>query len=179
MNVIVKQDGDYPAAKIIFGDKEFKAVVGRNGVTSLEQKAEGDGKTPIGGFNVLAVYYRPDKIKKPKSVFPTFEITTDDMWVDESGHQLYNQPAHEIDVKGGVSHEELYREDHLYDVFLDLDYNRNPAVPGKGSAIFMHVARDEDNPSNTPTAGCIALKKEELLAMLEDMTLDSSVIIEG
>jgi L,D-peptidoglycan transpeptidase YkuD (ErfK/YbiS/YcfS/YnhG family) len=178
-DIIVEKDGVYPAAKVYFEQNTFDSVIGKEGITSNETKKEGDSKTPVGEFRILGLYYRPDKMAKPKSGLPTYEIVPDDIWVDESGSPLYNQPAKKTDISEGVSHEDLYRPDHLYDIFLDLDYNRSPAIPGKGSAIFLHVARDKKAPKNTPTAGCIALKKEDLLIIVENLTLESKVIIKN
>ncbi len=53
----------------------------------------------------------------------------------------------------------LWRADHVYDLIVPLGYNDDPVVPGKGSAIFMHVAK----PDYAPTEGCVALALPDLL----------------
>lgn len=175
--IIVIKDNDYPAAKIIFEGKEYPAVVGKNGAIDLNQKKEGDWKTPVGSFKILGIYYRPDRIEKPDSSLPIFEITVDSIWVNEPTSKLYNQRAGKQDITGGVSHESLFREDHLYDIFLDLDYNRNPAKQGKGSAIFLHVARNEAEPSKTPTTGCIAISKRNLMGIITKLNREAVVTV--
>jgi L,D-peptidoglycan transpeptidase YkuD (ErfK/YbiS/YcfS/YnhG family) len=162
MNIIVIPNPKFPKAKLLIGAREIPAVVGKNGVVPAGEKKEGDGKTPLGSFKVLGIYYRPDRVPRPETNLPIFEINKDDIWVDDSASPLYNQPSKINDVPKGTSFENLYREDHLYDIFLDLDFNRQPAISGKGSAIFLHCARNDENPAETPTAGCIAIPKKEL-----------------
>lgn len=161
--------------KLTLAGKEYYVAVGRGGVTA--KKREGDGATPAGSYRVLGVYYRPDKTEVPKSPFPTKALQKDDIWVDDPNHPLYNQPAKASDIEPGVSHEQLWRDDHLYDIVVDLDYNRSPAVPGKGSAIFIHLARDQKKPENTPTAGCIGMKRADLLELLGSLEAGSLIEI--
>jgi L,D-peptidoglycan transpeptidase YkuD (ErfK/YbiS/YcfS/YnhG family) len=162
MEIIVTSNQSYPSAFITFAGVTVPAVVGKNGVVPAGEKKEGDGKTPLGSFKVLGIYYRPDRVPRPETNLPIFEINKDDIWVDDSASPLYNQPSKINDVPAGTSFENLYLEDHLYDIFLDLDINRQPAISGKGSAIFLHCARNDENPAETPTAGCIAIPKKEL-----------------
>lgn len=175
--ILIEKNTNYPSAKIIFDSLEYSAVIGKNGVTTVNEKVEGDWKTPLGSYKILAIYYRPDKVQKPVTDLPLKTIESDDIWVDDSASELYNQPAKINDIEPGVSHEKLFRDDHLYDIFLDLGYNREPAVPGKGSAIFFHVARNEVNPSETPTAGCIATDKKSLLNIITKINEDTLVTI--
>lgn len=173
MNATVQANGT--SAQITLGNQRYSAVIGRGGVTANKQ--EGDNATPIGSFRILGVMYRPDKLAAPKSAFPARPLEVDDVWVDESADPRYNQPAKASEVAPGVSHEKLWREDHLYDVIVDLDYNRSPATPAKGSAIFMHLARDQENPANTPTAGCVGMKKANLLELLAALRPDDMIDI--
>jgi L,D-peptidoglycan transpeptidase YkuD (ErfK/YbiS/YcfS/YnhG family) len=166
MEILITPNPEYPSALLSCEGFSCPAVVGKNGVVSAEEKTEGDGKTPLGTFRILGVYYRPDRLKKPKTMLPALEITKGDIWVDDPSSPLYNQPAKDAEVLAGTSHENLYREDYLYDIFLDLDFNRKPAVPGRGSAIFLHCSWDTNYPANNPTAGCVAIKKEDLLDLI-------------
>lgn len=174
--IIVSPDPKYPASIVSFKSKKYKAVIGRYGAVPKIKKFEGDGHTPLGSFEVLGVYYRPDRLDKPDTNLPVIQIEPDDIWVDDPASEMYNQPTKLGSVPEGTSYEKLHRQDHLYDVFLDLDYNRRSPKPGMGSAIFMHVARDEDNPSSKPTKGCIALKKADLISLIE--LIDENTIVE-
>ncbi|MDP2946034.1 MAG: L,D-transpeptidase family protein [bacterium] len=155
---------------LFFDGKEYKCVIGKNGV-SVDKK-EGDGATPIGCFPIRRVFYRADKVEKPVSPFETIVLTRDDGWCDGINDLKYNQL---IKLPYPASHENLWREeDDLYDIIVDLGYNDNPPVPGKGSAIFMHIAR----PTFTPTAGCIALSLSDLMEVLKNCDLDTLVCVE-
>ena len=155
---------------LFFDGKEYKCVIGKNGV-SVDKK-EGDGATPIGCFPIRRVFYRADKVEKPVSPFETIVLTRDDGWCDGINDLKYNQL---IKLPYPASHENLWREeDDLYDIIVDLGYNDNPPVPGKGSAIFMHIARS----TFTPTAGCIALSLSDLMEILKNCDLDTLVCVE-
>jgi L,D-peptidoglycan transpeptidase YkuD (ErfK/YbiS/YcfS/YnhG family) len=107
-------------------------------------------------------------MERPRTKLPTKEIKENDGWSDDSKSPNYNRP---IKLPTTESHEKLFRDDEVYDIVIPLGYNDEPPVPGLGSAIFMHVAR----PTYSPTEGCIALSKEDLLKVLE--TCDSETTI--
>ena len=73
------------------------------------------------------------------------------------------------------SAEKLYRADDLYDIVCVMNYNTNPVLPGKGSAIFLHVCKDDF----TPTEGCVAVEKKVLIEISKQITNESTIIIEG
>ncbi len=173
----VLKDGEYPRARVRFGDKEYPAVVGRGGVVDPRKKIEGDLKTPSGAYEILAAYYRPDRLGEVVSGLPLKEIYPNDVWVEDPSSDLYNQPAKEDDLPEGVDRGRLYREDHLYDVFLDLSYNRKNPISGKGSAIFFHLARDQENSEKTPTTGCIAVKRNDLLEIVSKINSQTTITI--
>ncbi len=153
-NIVVNSSG-----VLRFNNKEYRCALGKGGVRI--DKQEGDGATPIGCFPIRKVYYRPDKFERPpKTVFPTQALTKDDGWSDDVNLPEYNT---HVKIPYNGSHEKLWRDDNLYDVIVVLGYNDNPTISGKGSAIFMHVAGE----GYTPTEGCIALSKEDLLEILE------------
>lgn len=122
-------------------------------------KTEGDGGTPVGRFPLRRVLYRPDRLDAPATGLPVEAIKPDQGWCDDPAHPDYNRP---VRLPFADSHEKLWREDMVYDVIVILGHNDDPPVPGKGSAIFMHVAR----PAYEPTEGCVALALEDLLAVL-------------
>jgi L,D-peptidoglycan transpeptidase YkuD (ErfK/YbiS/YcfS/YnhG family) len=72
-----------------------------------------------------------------------------------------------------AGHERLWRDDHVYDVIAVVGYNDEPVVPGRGSAIFLHVAR----PGYAPTEGCIALSLDDALSVLREWRPDDRVVV--
>ena len=114
---------------------------------------------------------RSDRLTRPTIVLPTSPLRPRDGWCDDPGHSAYNRP---ITLPLDASAESMWRDDHLYDLLLVLGYNDDPVVSGLGSAIFLHVA----SPEYSPTEGCIALAKEDLLTVLADITPGSDIWIE-
>lgn len=142
-------------------DKIFPCVIGKNGFT--DSKIEGDKKTPIGQFKLEFIYYRSDRVKKPQTALPTFAITPLMGWSDDPQDKFYNTL---VNMPYTYSHETLYRADHLYDLVIITSHNRHPAIPGKGSAIFIHNWHKENE--NIPcTLGCLAMSLENLYLLLE------------
>lgn len=122
-------------------------------------KREGDGRTPAGRFRVLAGYYRADRMPRPATRLPLARIRPDDGWCDAPGDRRYNRPVR-LPLK--VSHETMWREDAVYDVVLVIDHNQRPRVQGRGSAVFIHLAR----PGFAPTEGCVALRRADMVRLL-------------
>ncbi|KCZ54358.1 hypothetical protein HY29_14505 [Hyphomonas beringensis] len=147
-----------------------RCVLGKGGVVVAGQKREGDGASPAGRWPIRRVFYRPDRGDPPKTSLEKVPLTPDDGWCDEANHPLYNLF---VSLPFIHSHEKLWRDDHVYDLIVELGYNDDPVVPGRGSAIFMHIAQ----PDFRPTEGCIAMEKEDLLAALEMMTPDTLIEI--
>lgn len=158
-----------PSGKLLSEAGEFDCAIGRSGLTA--DKKEGDWATPIGEFVLRRLYWRPDKLSEPATGLPKSALQPDDGWCDDPAHEHYNQY---VKLPHEGSHENLWRpDDDLYDLVIPLGYNDESAVPGKGSAIFLHVAR----PEMTPTAGCVALKKSDLLKILPGLDSKSKIII--
>lgn len=156
--------------KLIADGVEYECRIGRNGV--IADKREGDLATPIGSFPMRWCYYRPDKVSAPVTSLPVLEITPSDGWCDDVAHALYNQPV-VLPFEG--RHEQLWREDDVYDLVIPLGYNDDPVKPGRGSAIFMHLMR----PDGVGTEGCVALKRDDLLALLPRFSTQTLVVVEG
>ncbi|MCB1408823.1 MAG: hypothetical protein KDK22_04425 [Rhodobacteraceae bacterium] len=153
--IVTGKEGRWQAR---FGDRVWRAAVGRGGIA--EKRAEGDGISPLGCWPIRRVLWRADKLAAaPVSVFPTAEIAPDDGWCDAPDHPAYNRP---VKRPFAASHEEMWRGDDLYDIVVVLGQNDDPVLPGAGSAIFLHVARE----GYTPTAGCAALSRADLLEFL-------------
>jgi L,D-peptidoglycan transpeptidase YkuD (ErfK/YbiS/YcfS/YnhG family) len=158
MNFEVHADG------VFFGPKtEWRCALGRGGVAPTGTKREGDGATPAGLWPLRRLLYRPDRLSAPKSRLPVATLKPNDGWCDAPGDPAYNQP---VILPYPASAEHLWRDDGLYDVIVVLGYNDAPVVPGRGSAIFLHIAR----PDYSPTEGCVALAQSDLLAILETAT---------
>ncbi len=135
-------------------------ALGRSGVTPAGSKREGDGATPLGAWPMRQVFWRADRLERPETALPVDALIPEAGWCDEPLSPLYNCP---ILLPFEASHERLWREDHIYDVIVVLGYNDRPILPGKGSAIFLHVARED----HAPTEGCVACSLPDLLALLK------------
>lgn len=150
----------YPPGKLVWLEREFACALGRGGVSA--DKEEGDGATPAGRFPIRRIFYRADRVERPKTVIPLQVLFPDDGWCDDPGDENYNRL---VKLPHRASHEVMWREDRLYDVVVVLGFNDDPPVAGKGSAIFMHVA----GPGYGPTEGCVALALSDLLALIESL----------
>jgi len=143
----------------------WPAVIGKNGMVRREQKKEGDGKTPTGLFPISLVFGEADQFE---TGLPYRTTTEQDIWVDDPQSALYNQwsqlptTAH--------SFERMKRKDILYKLGLVVDYNQHPVVAGAGSAIFIHIWRNE----NKGTAGCAALAEENLVRLAHALKRESN-----
>jgi L,D-peptidoglycan transpeptidase YkuD (ErfK/YbiS/YcfS/YnhG family) len=139
-------------------DFRFKCCIGKGGTT--KNKKEGDKKTPKGIFEIENLYFRKDRIKKPKTLLKCIEIKKEMGWCDDIRFpDKYNKL---LKIKKNTKHEKLKRNDHKYDLIVPIKYNFKKPVIGLGSCIFMHLTENYN-----PTAGCIALKKKDFLIMLK------------
>jgi L,D-peptidoglycan transpeptidase YkuD (ErfK/YbiS/YcfS/YnhG family) len=146
--------------KLRWADREIRCVLGRGGVKDAKSKQEGDGATPLGHWPMRQVFYRPDRLPEPETGLPGTALAPHMGWCDDPRNQDYNR---QVDLPFPASHEKLWREDHVYDLIVVLGYNDQPVVPGKGSAIFLHLAR----PDFSPTEGCVACGLQDLLDLLK------------
>ncbi len=146
-----------PGSQFRFKGEVFRAACGRGGVRA--DKQEGDGATPAGVLPLRRVYYRADRLGRPKTVLPLEPLSPKDGWCDDPSVPAYNAA---MKLPSTVHHEELWRRDQVYDVIGVLGWNDAPMVRGRGSAIFLHVA----SPNYAPTDGCIALALFDLLHVL-------------
>ena len=151
-----------------YKDLKFKCAIGKAGIR--KKKKEGDNITPKGIYKIVKIYYRDDRIKKISSKFKLIKITKKMGLCDDPKSKKYNQL---IKLPKKYSHEKLYKKNNTYDLLLVLDYNMKPIVKNKGSAIFIHVAKR----NYKPTAGCIALKKKDLLKLTKIIKLSTKILI--
>lgn len=146
----------------------FRCALGRGGVSS--SKREGDGATPIGSWPLRNVLFRPDRLARPTTALPVAPLQPADGWCDAPADPNYNRMVRH---PYPASAEHLWRKDGIYDLIVVVGYNDQPVIPGRGSAIFLHVAR----PDYTPTAGCVAFARQDLLQVLELLTASSRLIV--
>ena len=151
------------------GQVTASCSIGSGGIT--EDKREGDGCTPAGSWPLRRVFYRPDRLARPATSLPVVALRPDHGWGDDQKYpDLYNRL---VTLPACGSHERMWREDGLYDLVVEIGYNDSPAVPGLGSAIFLHIIR----PDWKPTAGCVAVFPEVLLHVLEQIAPDAVISI--
>jgi L,D-peptidoglycan transpeptidase YkuD (ErfK/YbiS/YcfS/YnhG family) len=135
--------------------KPFAAVIGKNGVTIPGEKREGDLKTPTGFYPIGEAFGNKPLALKMDYRF----LTTEDKFVDDTKSPQYNSWV--VGKTDAKSYEPMLIEP--YELGAVLNYNMNPAIPGKGSAIFLHLWRNK----HRPTAGCVATDRNHLLATLK------------
>lgn len=137
-----------------------RCAVGKSGVIASADKREGDNKSPLGVWTMREVWYRPDIYPQgPLTALPTRATRPEDGWCDAAGDPNYNRP---VTLPYPASAERMWRDDSVYDLVVILGHNDAPPVPGMGSAIFMHLAR-EGYPG---TEGCVALARADIEAVL-------------
>jgi L,D-peptidoglycan transpeptidase YkuD (ErfK/YbiS/YcfS/YnhG family) len=151
--------GDRRRGQLLVGLTVIPCALGAGGIVIA--KREGDGGSPRGRFRLRGGAYRPDHLGvRPRTALPLRATRPGDGWCDDRRDRRYNRPIRL--PAPGVSAESMWRGDGLYDVVIDLDYNRAPIRKGRGSAIFLHIARD----GYRPTEGCVALARADLLRLL-------------
>lgn len=160
--------GDAQKAIVTCAGRSFQAAIGRSGISAL--KREGDGATPLATMVALEGYWRADRLAKPVTRLPLRPISTAMGWCDAPWHASYNRL---ITLPFSASHEQMRRDDSLYDLVLVIDWNVRRRKAGAGSAIFMHLAR----PGRRPTEGCIALEKRDMLWLLRVLGRSSRIIV--
>ena len=162
--IIVKKSG-----YLKYKNFKFPCALGKNGIK--KKIKEGDNITPKGKFKLTKIYYRQDKIKKIKSPIKKIKIKKNMGWCDDPKSNFYNQQI-KLPTKSG--HEKLYRNDNLYDLIVVLNYNIDPIIKNKGSAIFLHIAKK----SYQKTKGCIALKREHLIEIISKIKKNTKIKID-
>ena len=142
---------------LIAGQRAIPVALGRGGIRA--NKREGDGATPRGSFRPLRLWWRADRWPRPRTPLPVRPIAQQDAWCEDPADRHYNRPVRLAAGQGG---DRLRRDDHLYDFIIEIDHNVRPRVAGRGSAVFLHLARDNFG----PTAGCVAMTRASMLWLL-------------
>ena len=153
---------------LVYQNYKVKCSVGKRGI-GLKRK-EGDLITPKGSFKVKYILYRKDRIKKIQSKVKKIKIKKNMGWCDDPKSKYYNRL---IKLPSIYNFEKLYKKENIYDIILVLDYNMNPIIKNKGSAIFIHVAKK----NYKKTEGCIAIKKIHFLKILKELRNNTKVKI--
>jgi L,D-peptidoglycan transpeptidase YkuD (ErfK/YbiS/YcfS/YnhG family) len=148
------------------GERVFPCALGRSGL--VMDKREGDGATPVGRFPFRRLLYRADRVPRIETRLPVRHIEPSDGWCDDPASADYNRP---VRLPHPARHEELWLASHVYDLVVVIGHNDDPVVKGAGSAVFVHLAQ----PDWSPTAGCIAFRQEDLLAILAQVTTSDAV----
>lgn len=150
--------------------KTFRCTIGRAGVIDSSLKKEGDGKTPLGTYPLRKLLYRRDRVERPETGLPVEPLTVDMGWCEDPAHADYNKM---IRHPHPAATDRLMREDHLYDYIVVIGHNDAPIIPGRGSAIFLHLVKDDFS----PTAGCVAVTAEDMRAILSFLNAESTISI--
>ena len=139
------------------GERRWRCTVGAGGIR--EDKVEGDAATPAGTWPLRRVYFRNDRLVLPKVRLPARPIAEHDGWCDDPRSPSYNRL---VRIPNDWSHEKMWREDGLYDLVVVVGYNDDPPEGEWGSAIFLHVMRDDEG----PTQSCVAFRRDDLLELV-------------
>ena len=152
------------------GEQEYRCAIGKNGTVPACDGREGDGKTPLGTYKLRHGMFRTDKTARPETELQFWQIRRSDGWCDDPKDGAYNRPVR-LPYIGGA--EKLWRDSHVYDIIVVLGHNDSPPIPGMGSAIFLHIARD----GYAPTEGCVAVSMRDMLSILRLVDANSSIEI--
>ena len=153
-----------------YDDFEFKCSIGKKGTTS--KKIEGDKKTPKGVYSLGDLFYRKDRVENPITKLKKKEIRKFMGWCDEINRKNYNKL---IKINKNNKCEKLYRSQENYDLLIPINYNTLKIKKNKGSAIFLHICKDDFS----CTEGCVAIEKKVLLELSKKINSQSSMIIEA
>jgi L,D-peptidoglycan transpeptidase YkuD (ErfK/YbiS/YcfS/YnhG family) len=150
------------------GGQTIPVALGRGGIKA--NKREGDGGTPKGSFRPRQLWWRADRHPRPRTLLAVRPIGPEDAWCEEPSSRHYNQPVRLDRAHRG---DRLKRDDHLYDFIVEIDHNRAPRIKGRGSAVFLHLAR----PNFGPTAGCVSMTKSAMLRLLQRLGPRTRIVI--
>ena len=150
------------------GGRTIPVALGRGGIRA--NKREGDGATPRGNFRPVRLWWRADRHPRPRTFLPVRRITPDLAWCEDPADRRYNRPFRRFLGEAG---DRLWRDDYLYDFVIEIDHNVRPRVAGRGSAVFLHLARDNFE----PTAGCVSMTKSAMLHLLQRLGPHTRIVI--
>jgi L,D-peptidoglycan transpeptidase YkuD (ErfK/YbiS/YcfS/YnhG family) len=164
-----RKPGDSTRGWLAAGPLTLPVALGRGGIKA--NKREGDGGTPRGAFRAKRLWWRAERHTRPATLLPARRIAPDDGWCEDPADRRYNRP---VKRPATSKADRLARQDHLYDFIVEIDHNTRPRIAGRGSAVFVHVAR----PHFAPTAGCIALEIGALRRLLARIGHGTRIVVE-
>ena len=162
------------------GNRLFQCQIGDEGIEKVVKKTEGDKKTPIGKWYFKKIYFRSDKVFRPKlkqkDILKISKITRNCGWCDDIRSNKYNEYIKINNFKSlNLNYEKLWREDDAYDIIIVTSHNIKPTIKNRGSAVFIHCSfSDKRN-----TAGCIALRKKDLVFLLKNINRNTYIKIQN
>tara|TARA_B100000780_G_scaffold271725_1_gene232961 strand:- start:392 stop:883 length:492 start_codon:yes stop_codon:yes gene_type:complete len=154
--------------KLSFDNYKVKCAVGKRGISI--KKKEGDDITPVGTYKIKELFYRRDRVKILKTEIKKIVICKNMGWCDDYKSNFYNKL---IKFPFKYRAEKLYLKENIYDILLTVDFNRNPVVKKKGSAIFIHLSKK----NYSPTKGCIAISKKNMMLLLKYLEKENKLTI--
>jgi L,D-peptidoglycan transpeptidase YkuD (ErfK/YbiS/YcfS/YnhG family) len=160
--------GDPRRGWLTAGGQTIPVALGRGGI--IANKREGDGGTPKGTFRPRRLWWRADRHPRPATFLPIRAIRPEDAWCENPHSRHYNRPVRLDRDQGG---DRLKRDDHLYDFIVEIDHNTSPRIAGRGSAVFLHLARE----NFSPTAGCVSMRKSAMLHLLRRLGPQTRIVI--
>ena len=160
--------GDPRRGWLIARGQTVPVALGRGGIRA--NKREVDGGTPKGTFRPKRLWWRDDRHPRPRTFLPVRAIRPEDAWCEDPQSRHYNQPVRLDRDRGG---DRLKRDDHLYDFIVEIDHNSSPRIAGRGSAVFLHLARE----NFSPTAGCVSMTKSAMLRLLQQLGPQTKIVI--
>jgi L,D-peptidoglycan transpeptidase YkuD (ErfK/YbiS/YcfS/YnhG family) len=164
-----RKAGDPRRGWLTAGPLALPVALGRSGVKA--NKREGDGATPRGTYRLKRLWWRAERHARPATLLPARHIKPDDGWCEDPSDRHYNQP---VKVPPDSGADRLARADALYDFIIEIDHNTRPRIAGRGSAVFIHVARERF----APTAGCVALDINSLRRLLARVGPRTRIMVE-
>lgn len=160
--------GDPHRGWLTVDGRTVPVALGRGGIRA--NKREGDGSTPKGSFRPRQLWWRADRHPRPRTALPVRAIRAEDAWCENPRSRHYNRP---VRLDRGQNGDRLRRDDQLYDFIIEIDHNTAPRVAGRGSAVFLHLARTDFS----PTAGCVSMTKSAMLRLLERIGPRTRIVI--
>ena len=160
--------GDPRRGRLVAGPHAVPVALGRGGIRA--NKREGDGATPRGTFRPVRLWWRSDRHRRPQTRLPVRPIGPADAWCEDSADRRYNRA---IRTNPAGTGDRLWRDDGLYDFVVELDHNTRPRIAGRGSAVFIHVARA----GLAPTAGCVAMPSGQLRRLLAQIDPRTRIVV--
>ena len=152
---------------LTYNKLKLKCAVGKKGIGN--KRKEGDLITPKGQFKIKYILYRKDRVKISTKLKKKI-IKKNMGWCDDPRSSHYNKL---IRLPFTYKHEKLFKKENTYDIILVLNYNMRPIKKNKGSAIFIHVAKNDFK----STEGCVAIKKIDLIKLIKEIGPNTKVKI--